>query len=168
MPTIDLLARGILTLLPLSISLGITRCTRRVRTDPRARATPPGWVFSVVWTTLYLVLGALLAALLVPSEPRKALSRGTTGALLTLLVLHLGLTYAWTPLYTAGRKRASLYLIVGILASALALQTLLKAAEQTTFAVLLAPYIAWLIFALLLNYEAVTLVSVVPSRPQSQ
>lgn len=158
MPTRDVLARGTLTLLPLATSLVITRSTPRVRTDPRARATPPGWVFSVVWTTLYLVLGALLATLLVPDKHTATLlPRGMTGALLALLVLHVGLTYAWMPLYTAGRQRAALYLIVGILATALALQTLLKAAERTTFAVLLAPYIAWLIFALLLNFEAVSL-----------
>ena len=97
------------------------------------------------------MLGALLFVLL--SAPRAT---PWQYAALATLGLHLVGTFAWMPLYTSGRPRAALYVLVATLGTALALQALMWGTRAPVFAVLLAPYIAWLIFALLLNYEAVT------------
>ena len=127
----------------------------RVRSD--SNATPPPWVFRVAWTVFYLILGALLFVLLQPIASGQRMTPWQYAALATL-GLHLAFTYSWMPLYTTGQPRAALYVLVATLSTALTLQALLWVTHATAFAVLLTPYIAWLVFALLLNYEAVTAV----------
>ena len=145
-----------LLLVPLPLLVGFASARwpkpRTIRSE--SVATPPSAVFGVAWTTFYLVLGVLLYRQWLP----VAVGQHVTGwrvAILTVLALHLVGTFAWTPLYASGRRRDALYLIVGVLATALALQMLLINHDQL-FAVLLAPYVAWLVFALHLNYEAVS------------
>ena len=144
----------IVAVIPLCLSIGITRWSR-TRVQSESKATPPSWVFQVAWTAFYLVLGALLFMQLQPLASGQFVKPWQYTAL-AMLGVHLVLTFAWMPLYTSGRRRAALYNLVAVLATALALQMLLLSSHTPLFAVLLAPYIAWLLFALLLNYEAVT------------
>jgi translocator protein len=108
---------------------------------------PPGWVFGVVWTLLYIMLGIALAMIL---HARGARGRG---AALALFFAQLVLNLAWTPLFFAAHKvTGSLILIVLILALAIA-TTFAFAPIRKAAAWLLVPYMVWLSFATILTFQ---------------
>ncbi len=108
---------------------------------------PPGWVFGVVWTLLYIMLGIAVAMIL---HARGAKGRGKA---LGLFGAQLVLNLAWTPLFFAAHKvTGSLILIALILALAIA-TTLAFAPIRKAAAWLLVPYMVWLSFATILTFQ---------------
>ena len=108
---------------------------------------PPGWVFGVAWTILYVLLGVALAFVL---HARGARGRGLA---LALFVAQLLLNFAWSPIFFA-------YHEVGAAFWTIAAMILLSAASAILFwrirrsaALLMLPYIAWLCFAALLTWQ---------------
>jgi translocator protein len=127
---------------------------------------PPGWVFGVAWTILYIMLGIALAMIL---HARGAKGRGLAlGLFATQLVLNL----IWSPMFFAAHKVTSAFwLILVILGLAIA-TTIAFAPIRKAAAWLLVPYMVWLSFASILNYkidqmnpDAETLV---PEAPRTQ
>lgn len=114
-------------------------------------AMPPGWLFPLAWTLLYVLLGLALALILH--------ARGARGRPLAvgLFVVQLLLNYAWSPLFFALHEvRAALILLVAMLVTAAA-ATMLFARIRKAAALLMLPYLAWLLFALWLNFQIMTL-----------
>ena len=68
---------------------------------------PPGWVFGVAWTILYVLLGLALAMLL---HARGARWRG---AAIALFVVQLALNYAWPPLFFAFHQVGGALWLIG-------------------------------------------------------
>ena len=113
----------------------------------RPDIVPPGWVFGLVWTILYIVMGVSLAMIL---YARGAKGRG---AALSLFGLQLGLNLAWSPVFFAlHHVSMALVLIVIILALTIA-TTFAFARIRKAAAWLLVPYMVWLSFASILNYQ---------------
>lgn len=112
---------------------------------------PPGWVFGVVWPILYFMIGLAFAMIL---HARGAASRGPAiGLFLTQLVLN----FAWSPLFFRQHQVTdSLYLIVAILLISIA-TTFVFARVRKAAAWLMVPYLMWLSFATILNYQIDTL-----------
>jgi len=109
--------------------------------------TPPGWVFGVVWPLLYICLGLSLAMVF---HARGAKGRGFA---LLLFFVQLFANFAWSPLFFGAHQvTTALYLIIFILmvtiATAFAFSPIRKAAAW-----LLVPYMAWLCFAAILNFQ---------------
>ena len=109
--------------------------------------TPPGWVFAAVWPLLYIGLGLSLAMVL---HARGARGRGFA---LLLFFVQLVANFAWSPLFFGAHQvTTALYLIIFILmvtaATAFAFAPIRKAAAW-----LLVPYMAWLLFAAILNFQ---------------
>lgn len=106
---------------------------------------PPGWTFGVVWNLLYALMGISLAMVLaLPPSPRRKLA-------LILFFAQLVLNYAWSPIFFAGHDIALAKVVIflmAILAAAAAGQFLRL---TKTAGLLLIPYLAWLIFAAVLN-----------------
>lgn len=106
---------------------------------------PPGWTFGVVWPVLYVLMGIALAMILVlPSSPKRRTA-------LVLFFSQLALNFVWSPIFFAGHDISLakiVILLMAVLAAAAAGQflRLRKAAG-----LLLIPYLAWLIFAAMLN-----------------
>ena len=108
---------------------------------------PPGWVFPVAWTILYILMALALAMVL---DARGA--RGRPVAVLLFLIQFVG-NLAWSPLFFAAHKVTSaLYLIVAILLVA-TVTTLMFGRIRSMAAWLMVPYLCWLGFASGLNYE---------------
>jgi tryptophan-rich sensory protein len=107
--------------------------------------TPPGWVFPVAWTLLYLSMGVALFLVL------RAAPLERSWPALTLFGAQLALNGAWSWLFF-GLERPGLALaeIVTLLtliaATAVAFWRLRPAAGA-----LLLPYLAWVAFATYLN-----------------
>lgn len=109
--------------------------------------TPPGWVFPVAWTTLYILMGLALAMIL---HARGARGRGVA---IGLFVAQFALNLSWTPLFF-GAHRVSLALIVLIAILTLAIATTVAFARiRRGAAWLMLPYLVWLSFAGVLNWR---------------
>ena len=102
--------------------------------------TPPGYVFSIVWTFLYATIVFALYEVLTKHK-------GDT-VLLALYAINLVLNVAWCyTFFTAQKPSLALMVMVAIWIS-----TYVIIVRQRTF--ILVPYLAWLTFAFYLNYYA--------------
>lgn len=128
--------------------------------------TPPGWIFPLAWTILYVLIGFALAIVL---SARGAALR-TLGAI--LFSAQFALNLAWTPLFFGAHKLGpALLLIVAILVLSL-LTTFVFSRVRASAAALMLPYLAWLAFAGVLNWQIARLnpsaETIVPAGGTSQ
>ncbi|MFE8584360.1 TspO/MBR family protein [Sphingomonas sp. NCPPB 2930] len=108
---------------------------------------PPGWVFPVVWTMLYIMIGLALAMIV---HARGARGRGVA---IGLFVVQFALNLAWTPLFFGAHLvDIALFVIVAILAVSIA-TTFAFARIRRGAAWLMLPYLVWLSFAGVLNWR---------------
>ena len=109
--------------------------------------TPPGWLFGPVWTVLY---GAMAFAAWRLSRRREE-GVATASALLRLWWLQLALNFLWTPLFFAGELLWWAFVDILLLDAAVALLVVRSWRVDRVAAWLLVPYLAWILFATLLN-----------------
>jgi translocator protein len=108
---------------------------------------PPGWIFGLAWTVLYILLGLALAIIL---HARRARGRRIAVA---LFVVQFLMNLAWQPIFFAVHDvKAALWLIVALAAVA-AVVAVLFARIRIGAGLLMLPYVGWLIFAALLNFQ---------------
>lgn len=109
--------------------------------------TPPGWVFPVAWTTLYILMGLALALIL---NARGARGRGLAVA---LFVGQFVLNLVWTPVFF-GAHKVGLALLVIALMLVLAIATTVAFSKiRVQAAWLLVPYLVWISFAAVLTFR---------------
>lgn len=112
---------------------------------------PPGWAFGVTWAVLYILLGVAIAIIL---HARRAQGRRLA---IGLFILQLAMNLAWSPLFfSAHDVKAAFWLILALVAVA-AVTTILFARIRTSAGLLMLPYVAWLVFAALLNFQVAQL-----------
>ncbi|NJM51128.1 MAG: tryptophan-rich sensory protein [Sphingomonadales bacterium] len=108
---------------------------------------PPGWLFGVVWPILYLLIGLAFAMIL---HARGAKGRGLA---IGLFLAQLLLNFAWSPLFFGQHQVTSaFYLIILILLLAIA-ATFAFGRIRKAAAWLMLPYLLWLSFASILNFQ---------------
>ena len=108
---------------------------------------PPGWMFGVVWTLLYTLLGLTLAIVL--PAPRSKLRRDA----LWLFGGQLALNFAWSPVFFGMHMiDVALVIIVGMLVMALSAARYVRRIRPIAGWLML-PYLLWLCLATVLNYE---------------
>lgn len=109
-------------------------------------ARPPGYVFGIIWPILYLSIGYSWYL------TRKKAPKMLTDILYSVNTL---ISAAWLILFGClNTKRIALYDLIALIASTLIL--IIYSLKYSTLAsCLLAPYLAWLIFAQKLNYSIV-------------
>ena len=109
--------------------------------------TPPGWVFPVAWTSLYILLGLAVAMIL---HARGARGRGLA---LTLFAVQFALNLAWTPLFFGMHQvGTALIVIVAMLLLAI-VTTALFGRIRSLAAWLMVPYLVWISFAGVLTWR---------------
>jgi translocator protein len=113
----------------------------------RPPIVPPGWVFGLVWSILYVMQGLALAVIL---NARGARGRSSAlGWFAAQFVLNL----CWSPLFFAAHQvTAALFLIVIILALAI-VTTFAFAKIRKIAAWLFVPYLVWLSFASIITWQ---------------
>jgi benzodiazapine receptor len=104
--------------------------------------TPPGWVFGPVWTLLYAMMA--VAGWLVWREGR---SRRAT----LLFLLQLALNAAWPWLFFSLRRPDWAFAAVVVLAVAILAAIVASLRVSRGAALLLVPYLGWVVFAAALN-----------------
>jgi tryptophan-rich sensory protein len=114
-------------------------------------AMPPGWVFPLAWSLLYILLGLALALIL-----RRTGGTNRTLALM-LFAAQMVLNYSWSPVFFGFHQpQAALVIIVAMLVLSVAAAALFAQIDKKAGALMM-PYLAWLGFASFLNYEIIRL-----------
>jgi tryptophan-rich sensory protein len=108
---------------------------------------PPPATFAIVWPILYVLMGVALAMVV---TARGAPGRGPA---IAAFVVQLGLNLCWSPLFFGAHQiAAALYLLIS-LALAVVVTIKLFWRVRRPAALLLLPYLAWILFATLLNWQ---------------
>jgi benzodiazapine receptor len=99
---------------------------------------PPAAVFGPAWTALYTAIGIAGWRLWTRDESR---------AILGLHVTQLALNAAWPFTFFAARNRVAALTVIGALDITIAAEIVAAARRDRPTAVLLAPYLAWSLYA---------------------
>jgi tryptophan-rich sensory protein len=110
----------------------------------KPRWTPPGWVFPLAWTTLYLAMA--IAAMRIAQVP-------DSGQALALWGAQIAFNTLWTPIFFGLRRmRAAMVAMAGlwltVAATCVAFWQL-----DTVAGALFAPYVLWVTIAGALNFS---------------
>jgi benzodiazapine receptor len=108
---------------------------------------PPPAAFGIVWTVLYALMGLALALVCAAWGARYR-----TPAILAF-VLQLALNLAWTPVFFGEHQITTALAILVALDIAVLLTVVLFWKVRRAAALLLLPYLAWILFATALNWQ---------------
>ena len=109
----------------------------------KPRWTPPGWLFPLVWTTLYFCMA--LAAM-------RVAGIAGSGQALAFWALQIALNTLWTPVFFGlHRMRAALLVMAGLWL-AVAATTVSFLLLDAVAGLLFLPYLVWVSIAGALNY----------------
>ena len=106
---------------------------------------PPAWMFGVVWTTLYTLLGIALAMVLnaPPSKERRDA--------MWLFGGQLALNFAWSPIFFAAHAMQIALGVIVVMAALAAFTAGQFRRIRPLAGYLMVPYLLWLCFAATLN-----------------
>jgi len=107
---------------------------------------PPGYVFGIVWTIIYLLLGVYLYLLIQQRKTNKYFT-----FMLSVYIINLLLNLTWTPVVNIHKQyKLGIFIIALMIFTVL---TLIAIDDKRLNRTLLIPYVSWLFLALLLNVE---------------
>lgn len=113
---------------------------------------PPNAVFAPVWTVLYILMAtAFFRVLAAPAQPGKT-QPGKTGAI-ALFLGQCALNAGWSWAFFAAQSPAAGLAVIALLFAAIVATIVAFARIDRFAAALLLPYLAWVSFAGLLNFE---------------
>jgi tryptophan-rich sensory protein len=107
---------------------------------------PPVW-FGIVWTILYVLMGLALAMVCAAWG-----ARGRTLAV-AAFVIQLIVNLAWSPVFFGAHQITAGLIVIAVLDVLVLVTVVLFWRVRRFAAVLLLPYLAWILFATALNYE---------------
>ncbi len=108
---------------------------------------PPPAVFGVVWPILYVLMGFAAATVCAAWGSRYRLPA------ILAFVLQLLVNLTWTPVFFGYHEMTFALYVILALDVAVIVTIVLFAKVRSAAAWLLAPYLAWILFATVLNYE---------------
>ena len=106
---------------------------------------PPSWVFGPVWTILYTMMGFAAWTVWKQYGFKKA------GAALTLFFIQLVLNGLWSQIFFGMQQIGWAFAEIVVLLAAIIFTTMLFFKKSKLAGWLMAPYIAWVSFATVLN-----------------
>ena len=128
--------------------------------------TPPDWAFPVAWTSIYVLLGLALAMII---HARGSRMRGPA---IISFVVALVANLIWSPLFFGMHQVFWSVVLIGIMFGLALIMTILFGRIRIGAALLLVPYLAWLIYAGVLEYQIMQLnpgaETLVPSSATTQ
>ena len=130
---------------PAAIGIAFPAPDYYARLDKPAFAPPP-WLFGPVWTVLYAMIGVAAWLVARRGEPGARKALGIWG-------VQLALNAAWTPIFFGLRAPGLALAEIVVMWAAIAATTVAFFARRTAAGALLVPYLAWVSFATLLNFE---------------
>lgn len=108
---------------------------------------PPPATFGIVWTILYILMGFALALVVT--------ARGAPGRSLAIsvFVVQLALNMAWTPLFFGAHQITGALILLLVIDIAVLVTLVLFWRIRPIAGMLLVPYLAWVLFAAVLNWQ---------------
>ncbi|MFM5918398.1 MAG: TspO/MBR family protein [Novosphingobium sp.] len=108
---------------------------------------PPPQAFGIVWSILYVMIGFALVLVIT--------ARGAAGrsAAIGAFVVQLALNLAWSPLFFGAQQMQAALVLLIVLVAAIVITMVLFRRVRPLAALLLVPYLAWCLFATLLNWQ---------------
>lgn len=105
----------------------------------RSRLTPPGWVFAIVWTILYPLIGCAMVTA----------CYGEASWTWALPVVNIVVSLAFSPvMFGAHMVREAMFITVACLAMGIGLIIQYSVANHSSLAAgLMVPYVVWLVLA---------------------
>ncbi|WP_251861717.1 TspO/MBR family protein [Clostridium sp. Marseille-Q2269] len=110
--------------------------------------SPPGWVFPVVWTILYLLMAVALYKIIIKGKQGEDISKA-----LVYFFIQLALNFLWTIIFFRFRLYGVAFLELLLLLIFILLTTFEFYKIDKVAAYLMIPYIIWVSFAGILNYS---------------
>lgn len=149
------LMRWALVCVPLCVLLGMlsSRLAGSGAGDPWFEALvkpdiyPPPITFAIVWTALYAMMGFALALI------GSAWGARGRAVAITVFVAQFILNLAWSPVFFGAHQITGGLVVIVALAVLVLATTVLFWRIRKAAALLLVPYLAWVLFASALNYE---------------
>lgn len=108
--------------------------------------TPPTWVFTPVWTLLYITIAISLFLFLKSGFTKEKILP------LVFFTIQMLLNFAWTPVFFGMQNIRNAYIIIVLLVVFLALTIISFYRFSKRSAYLLVPYLIWSLFAAYLNF----------------
>ena len=108
--------------------------------------SPPGWVFPVVWTILFALMGVGAAKVFL-SPASEYRSRG-----LNLFIAQLVVNFFWSPVFFNARNYGFAFFWLLLLLTLVAAMTYFFWKADKKAALAQVPYLLWVLFAAYLNY----------------
>lgn len=108
---------------------------------------PPGWMFGVVWTTLYTLMGLALALVWVTPDSVQRTSA------ISLFFVQLAVNFAWSPIFFGARLIEIGLVTIAVMFVLVGLTAWRFGRIRPLAGWLLVPYLAWLCLATALNFE---------------
>ena len=124
---------------------GDANCWYRALAKPDL--TPPGWVFPVAWTALYILMGLALALIL---NARGSRWRWPAVA---LFFAQLAINLAWSPLFFGAHQVLTAAIATAVMLALTIATAILFGRIRPLAAWLLVPYMVWISFAGLLTWD---------------
>lgn len=123
---------------------------------------PPAWLFPVVWTILFVLMGISSAKIYIvgkdencttktPAPGGEAKMRAAAASALRVYLFQLILNMLWTPLYFTLNLRLAAFVLLVLLLAVVVVMTCKFIRLNKAAGILMLPYIAWLLFAGYLN-----------------
>lgn len=109
--------------------------------------SPPGWVFPIVWTILYLLMGEASYRVLTSGEDRVLIRTA-----LIAYGVQLGLNLLWSPVFFGLQMYLLAFLVLIALWVAIFVTLRLFSDIDERAGTLLIPYLLWVSFAGYLNF----------------
>ncbi len=106
----------------------------------------PKW-FGIVWTILYIMIGFAFAMIC------SAWGARGRGIAVAIFVIHFALNLAWSPTFFGAQNIEGALILIGLIDITLLIVIWLFWRVRRAAGLLLLPYLAWLLFATMLNYE---------------
>lgn len=112
---------------------------------------PPPATFGIVWTALYVLMGLALAVIVTAYGARRR------GFAIGAFVIQLLLNLAWSPLFFGAHQISAALLLLVVLDVAVIVTIVAFYRIRPRAAFLLLPYLAWILFATVLNWQFLSL-----------
>ena len=108
---------------------------------------PPPALFGIVWSVLYVLIGFALVLVIT--------GRGAPGRRIAIIafIVQLLLNLAWSPLFFGAHQMLPALVLLGVLDLAIVVTVVLFRRVRPLAAAMLLPYLAWCLFATLLNAQ---------------
>lgn len=110
--------------------------------------SPPDWIFPIVWTILYLLMGISLY-IVVDSKVAKFKKNQA----IIVFAIQLLLNFIWSPLFFYYKQFLWCFIILVVMFALVFVMTILFYNISKTAGIIQIPYLMWIVFAGYLNFS---------------